>query len=337
MPEDHVENLRKNMIAIGRLLWEKDLASVLNGNISTRVDVERILLTATKTCLGLLQEKDILLINLDGQVLEEGQVSTEKLLHLEIYRNFPQVSAVIHTHTTFINAYFLSQDTLHPEIFETRLHLGKVEAVCQDTPTVTDAHPVIEALGKNNLMVLKNHGVLAMGKDLFECFLLIQSLEDAVKVDAISRLYQCAPVSEKDSGQVPAKGKTEKGKTYSLFSRDQMDAIVRCVNRDKAMQEIGVKTKMTMDLAIQLDETRQVFSFHFKDGHIERVGEDKDAEFLISAPEAVWRAVFQGELDPFVATTQKKMILKGDFSRISKWYAPCNRIFELWKEVPLTP
>src|SRR6185295_4108232 len=190
MPEELINNLKKDIIAIGRVLWEKDLASGLNGNISVRVDADRILLTATQTCLGILQEKDILLMNLSGQVLEEGAVSTERLLHTEIYKNFLDTKAVIHTHTTYTNAYFLANDSLTPQIFESRFYLGEVKAVPQITPSVTDAGPVVEALTKNNVSVLKNHGVVAVGRNLFDCFLLIQCLEDAVKIDAISRIYK---------------------------------------------------------------------------------------------------------------------------------------------------
>src|ERR1043165_9979495 len=57
--------------------------------------------------------------------------------------------------------------------------------------------------------------------------------------------------------------------------------------------------------------------------------------FFIMANAAIWRAVFNREIDPFVATTQKKMNLRGDFARISKWYAPCSRIFQLWSQVPV--
>ena len=107
MNEIAIKQLKTNIIAIGRLLWEKDLVSGLNGNISARVEGDTILLTAHSTCLGLLHEKDILAMKLDGELLEEGSVSTEKLLHTEIYKNFPDVLAVIHTHTTFTNAFFL--------------------------------------------------------------------------------------------------------------------------------------------------------------------------------------------------------------------------------------
>jgi putative sterol carrier protein len=90
-----------------------------------------------------------------------------------------------------------------------------------------------------------------------------------------------------------------------------------------------------MDLAVQMEETGQVYSFKFENGQIKNVTQNKDVEFLITAPKAVWRSVFKREIDPFVATTQKKMNLRGDFAKISKWYAPCSRLFELWQRVPV--
>ena len=105
--------------------------------------------------------------------------------------------------------------------------------------------------------------------------------------------------------------------------------------KDLKSKELGAKTQMNMDLAVQLNETGAVYSFKFQNGQIVGVGQDANAEFLISAPEKVWRSVFNREIDPFVATTQKKMNLRGDFARISKWYAPCSRIFQLWQEVPV--
>ena len=125
------------------------------------------------------------------------------------------------------------------------------------------------------------------------------------------------------------------GKKYKLFSKEQINAIVRLVNADAQMQELGGKTAMNMALAVILDETGQAHRFTFENGRITQVAQDADAEFVINAPEAVWRAVFSRQIDPFVATTQKKMHLKGDFARISKWYAPCSRIFQLWTNVPV--
>jgi putative sterol carrier protein len=181
---------------------------------------------------------------------------------------------------------------------------------------------------------LRNHGVVAKGRDLFDCFLLMQAMEEAVKIDAISRLYQSrgADVSAADQSTGAV---APSAKKYKLFSQEQMEDIVKIVNQDAQMKELGEKTKMTMSLAVRLSETGEVYRFSFENGRIADVGRDADAEFLISAPREVWRSVFNREVDPFVATTQKKMRLQGDFARISKWYAPCSRIFELWGEVPV--
>ncbi len=366
MDNENIAKLKRDIIAIGRLMWEKNLATALNGNLSVRVDDKVILITATQTCLGLLQETDIVQIDYDGNVIGEGQASSERVLHTAIYKNFPDIEAVVHTHTTYTSGYFLENDTLTPRIFESKFYLGEVKAVPQFTPAVSDVGPVIEAFKANNIVVLKNHGVVAMGKDLFDGFLLVQCLEDAALMDAVSRLYKKPEViDQKPEAKEPkaksenwkpeprvkkartaATDKTKKleykkqetkptGRKFKLFSAEQINEIVRLVNTDVQMQELGKKTQMNMDLAVKLNETGEVYSFHFENGQITDVDKDENAEFLISAPENIWRAVFKREIDPFVATTQKKMSLRGDFARISKWYAPCSRIFEVWANVPI--
>ena len=326
------QDLKEEMITIGQLLWRKDLASGLNGNISRRIDKDTILLTAHGTCLGNLETKDILAMKLDGELLEEGSVSTEKLLHTEIYKNFPDAPAVIHTHTTYTNAFFLANETFIPRIFEAKFYLGEIKGIPQATPAVTDAGPVVEGFKKNNIVVLSNHGVVAKGEKLFDCFLLIQALEEAVKTEAVSRLFSGDRGPGTGDRKIPVNSVAKK---YKLFSKEQISDIVELVNKDTQMKELGEKTRMTMDLAVKLNETGQTYSFRFENGRIADVGHDDNAEFLITAPENVWRAVFNREIDPFVATTQKKMNLRGDFAKISKWYAPCSRVFELWQQVPV--
>ncbi len=338
MSVNSVQNIKKEMISTGCLLWEKDLASGLNGNISVRLDDRTVLLTAHGTCLGRLADSDILKMGVDGTLLEKGRASTEGSLHTQIYKNFPEIEAIVHTHTDYINAYFLENDAFVSEVFESKIFLGEIRAIKQETPSVTDVRP----LKKSHIVVLQNHGVLAVGENLFDCFLLVQGLESAVKVEALARLFRSdversALNDKRESGVIAGCGEASSSdnKVYRLFSNEQIDAIVKLVNADAAMGELGLKTDMTMDLAVKMNETGQVYSFKFEKGRITKVGSDANVEFLISAPEAVWRAVFRREIDPFVATTQKKMDLCGDFARISKFYAPCNRLFDLWTNVKI--
>jgi putative sterol carrier protein len=302
------------------------------------------------------------LINISGEVLGEGKASSEKLMHTEIYKNIPEVQAVVHTHPTYTNGFFLANTSFTPKTFEAKFYLGEVRSIEQTTPSVTDTAPVIKELKTNNIVILRNHGVVAVGPDLFHAFVLVQELEEQVKTDLIAGHYFKDPVilskgphaghsqvapkdlnkinSLKDSSPSAQNDNTLKNdgavqKKYKLFSKEQIEEIVRLVNTDAQMQELGRKTAMNMDLAVCLQETGDIYSFKFENGRITKTGHDAQAEFLITANESIWRAVFNREIDPFVATTQKKMNLRGDFARISKWYAPCSRIFQLWTKVPV--
>ncbi len=346
----HKLQLIQAIISTGKLLWDKNLVSGFNGNISCRLDEKTLLITATGTSLGFLTDKDVLTIDLNGQVIGEGKASSERFMHTEIYKNLPKINCVVHTHTTYTNGFFLAKDTFAPQTFEAQFYLGQVKAIPQTTPSVTDPKPVVEALRVNNIVVLKNHGVVAVGDVLFNAFVLVQELEEQIRMDFVATVYRGAtgpvtapPYQSSELGKLAppvyrgpvAVPPVDNVKTYKLFSGEQIQEIVRLVNSDAQLKELGVKTNMDMDLAVCLEETGNVYSFKFKQGQIVETGHDANSEFLITANETIWRAVFNREIDPFVATTQKKMNLRGDFARISKWYAPCSRIFQLWAMVPV--
>jgi putative sterol carrier protein len=108
------------------------------------------------------------------------------------------------------------------------------------------------------------------------------------------------------------------------------------INRDGEAQRLGKESHLTVRYAIKLLDTGQLYNFHFQEGEIVKVTNDEDAEFVIAGRRQQWVAVFNGLLDPFAATTQKKLKLqKGSIGDLSKWYPPFYRIFALWKETPV--
>ena len=189
MNNETIIKLKHDIISIGRLLWEKDLVGGWNGNISSRVDDNRILLTGRGTCLGYLKEEDVVLLNLDGVVLEGKEASSEKLLHLDVYRKFPNIKAVVHTHTVFTNAFFSEREVFFPSTFEGEYVLGQVFSVDQDSINVKNTAPVVELLKENKVVALKRHGVISIGEDLFGCFARIQVLEEQIKMEAMRTLF----------------------------------------------------------------------------------------------------------------------------------------------------
>ncbi len=120
---------------------------------------------------------------------------------------------------------------------------------------------------------------------------------------------------------------------YPMFSKEHIQAIVDLVNKDEFILKKGQELDLTLQLAIKLDEEDKVYKFNFEKGRIPKLDLDDNAPFVISAPANVWELVFLGKLEPFVATMQGKMKLKGDIGKLSKWYVPFSRLFELFKKV----
>lgn len=327
--EDKLAVLKRELIETGKLIWDKNLVAGCSGNLSCRVDEQNFLLTCHDSCMGFLTEKDFCRLDLNGKVIEGGNPSFEDKLHAAIYAGLPKTQAIIHTHTTYINAYFAANEEFVPFTFETKLYIGSIRAVPQTTPKVTEVAPVVEALKKNQIAVLQNHGVVAMADNLKSAFFLIQTLEEAVKMESIRRIF-----SEGCAGG-PAAVKPVTGEKCKLFSREQIEQIVKLVNKDSQVEKMGRDLKLTLTMAVKMDETGDCHNFTFQDGKIIKVTGNPEAEFVISGSREVWQQIFNRQIDPFVATTQKKLVLKGDFAKLSRWYAPFSRIFEIWNQVPV--
>ena len=184
------QKLKEEMIKAGRRLYQTSLVVARSGNLSCRLDQDNILITATATFLGELRPQEIVLVNINTHK-SEGNLppSSELPMHSLIYKNFP-CQAIIHCHPPLINGYFAVAPALKALTFETSFYLGEVPVVAQDTPTVTKPELVIAALKNNNLVVLKNHGTVAIGSNFHDALSLTEALEEAVKTLAIARLLQ---------------------------------------------------------------------------------------------------------------------------------------------------
>jgi len=325
--------LRKEIIEVGRRLYAGGLAVAKSGNLSCRIDNEHILITGTGTFLGQLKESEIVKVNLaSGKFEGDLKPSSELPLHGLVYKNFP-AKVVLHCHPPLINGYFAVAKTLKAMSFETKFYLGEIPVVPQETPTVTDPAPVIAALKTNNLVVLKNHGTVAIADKFQDALAITEALEEAVKSAAIARLLDKDVLDDLDAALKDDLKRTQA--VYKMFSPEHIQAIVDLVNQDTFIAQKGKELNLTVKLAIKLDNGDAVFKFNFEEGRIVKLDTDSDAPFVISAPASIWEQVFLGKLDSFVAVTQGKMKLSGQLGQLSKWYVPFNRLFALFKEVKI--
>jgi ribulose-5-phosphate 4-epimerase/fuculose-1-phosphate aldolase len=126
--------------------------------------------------------------------------------------------------------------------------------VRQETPTVTDPQPVIEALKAGNLVVLKNHGTVAMGEDFEAALSLTEALEEAVLVAAVARLFKQGPPAPAGAPAQDGVSRTEPA--YPMFSREHVEAIVELVNKEPVHRPERTGTRLTVKLAIRLGPGR---------------------------------------------------------------------------------
>ena len=325
------KSLKDEIIKVGQRLYAANLAVAKSGNLSTKVDTEHILITATGTSLGNLGYDDIVKIDLNsGKSLDGKPPSSELPLHSLIYKNLSP-TAIIHCHPSLINGYFAVCQSLKALTFETKFYLGNIPVVEQDTPTVTKPELVINAFKSNNLVVLKNHGTVAIGDNFSDCLSLTEALEEAIRTAAIARLFEKESFDNLESALKEDLAKNEVA--YPMFSREHIQAIVDLVNQDEFIANKGRELDLTVRLAIKLDGTDKAYRFNFEKGKIIKLDNDADAPFVISAPAGIWEQVFLGQLDSFVAVTQGKMRLTGHLGQLSKWYVPFTRLFSLFRQI----
>jgi ribulose-5-phosphate 4-epimerase/fuculose-1-phosphate aldolase len=325
------EKEKQEIIFWGAQLYHRGINHGRSGNMSRRVG-DKILITAHESYLGLLQEDDILIIDKEGNKVEgDKEPTSEKLLHVSIYRQFPQKNVAIHVHPPHTVHYFHYHNTLTPTTLEERVYLGKVSAITQQTPTITDLEPVHQALGNNDIVVIKDHGVVAIGEDFQYTFSLIELLEVNARVHLIT---MGSPA--RDAWEEEGHRSKKISKKYKLFSREHIAALVEVINNDEAVQSLGKEYGLTTVICTKVTDGEEVFSFRYEQGKIVAVHYSQDnADFIFSGAQGTWKRIFAGDLDPFVAKTQGKIKLKGDFNLLSRWFPVFDRTFSLWRELPL--
>lgn len=183
-------SLRKELVEACRKVYEKGFVSAYDGNLSARIDDQRILITPSGRCKGDVEEKDLLEIDSDGNLLNgAGKISTEVKIHLIAYQKRKDVSAVIHCHPVHATAFAVIGEGLMRPIFpEVVLSLGKVPLCRYGTPS-TDELPnsMLPFIDYAWALLLENHGAVTFGKCIRGAYFRMEKLEWAAHTISVAR------------------------------------------------------------------------------------------------------------------------------------------------------
>lgn len=182
------QQLRDAIILTGRLLYHSGLMVSNDGNISVRLPNGNILITPSGVTKGRISAEDLLVIDLDGEIIKEAEnpnlkATSEQPMHLEVYRQRPDVRAVIHTHLIFANALAISKGKIRMDVIpEAAIAFGEIPITEFSLPSTPQNAAAIRELIKNHdVLLIRNHGSLAVGKNLDDALIKTERLEHISK------------------------------------------------------------------------------------------------------------------------------------------------------------
>lgn len=185
--EDSVKQVRTDLVAVGKRLFEFGMVSGTSGNISALVPgTERALVKKTNVCLGDARPEDFLLVDLDGKVLEgEGIPSKECRFHVDLYKVRKDVGAVIHGHSPILIAMSIAFEELPLLTPPSKIYFGRVPRVPALPPGSEElAQAVVKVLSVPPLraVLMETHGFTLVGPNIIQASHYAGVLEDAAKV-----------------------------------------------------------------------------------------------------------------------------------------------------------
>lgn len=187
--------MKKNIaeiIDVSKEIYDKGLVSGKSGNISARFG-KVIAITPTLKSLSDLCEKDIVLVDMDGNVLTEGKPSSEVNMHLEIYKRRSDVNAIVHTHSPYATGFAFSDKKLKRLEGFGPIVNPYLESIEYEKPGSDGlAKSTGEGLGSEDVLILKNHGVVCVADSLKEAMLLAVFVEETAKTQFITLMLNSA-------------------------------------------------------------------------------------------------------------------------------------------------
>ena len=183
--------VRRDMVRIGSLLYERRYVVAAEGNLSVRLGGDRFLVTPSGTCKGWLEIGDLLEIDGEARTLaRDRRASSEWRLHRAIYAARSEVGAVCHAHPPFATACAAAGRDLDARVLtETAAMLGTVPLARPAVPGTDDVvESVRDLLTAAPALLLANHGVVAWGADLREAYFRLETVERLAEVTILAGL-----------------------------------------------------------------------------------------------------------------------------------------------------
>lgn len=187
----HEDQLRAALVQAVELLFSSGVMQASgHGNLSARLDGERMLLTSSGRIAG-LGAGDLAVVTFDG-VVEQGELppTTAEIvaMHAEVYRIRDDVRSIIHTHSPHATMFAIAHQPL-PAVYEALLRFGVTDAIPVaawgprgSRESVTNILDQIREHPGTPAVLLANHGLLAFGRDPLATAQIVIAMEEGAQM-----------------------------------------------------------------------------------------------------------------------------------------------------------
>src|SRR6187399_2731154 len=183
------EQLRAEIVEAGRRMYARGYVASNDGNISARLDESRILTTPKSVSKGFMTPDMMVIVDYEGKKLAgERDPSSELPMHLEIYRNRPDVNAVVHAHPPTATGFAVAGIPLTRAVLaEVVTTLGSVPIAEYGTPSTPELPAAVRKYIKaHDGLVLANHGALTIGADVYGAYYKMETIEHFAKISLVA-------------------------------------------------------------------------------------------------------------------------------------------------------
>lgn len=189
------------MVEVGRRLYSRGLIAGFEGNFCIRLDHHRLLATPSGVCKGHLTPDQLIVVDSQGRPLGEGVPSSEIRIHVRAMEKRPDCLATVHAHPPTATGFSVAGVAIPGNVMpESAIVLGPVAMCPFGYPGTTDLPDTLDPfLAEHKTFVLKNHGALTLGSDIFTACYRMESLEQVAKALLVARLLgQVEPMPQSD-------------------------------------------------------------------------------------------------------------------------------------------
>ena len=186
-----LENLKKEVYEAHMKVWENKLVMWTSGNVSGRdPKTDLVVIKPSGVPYSELSPDNLVVVDLNGKIVEgELKPSVDMATHLYIYRNMPDVSSIIHTHSTYASAFAVIGKqipvclTAMADFFGCNIPIGELVL----TGGEGIGKEIVSKIGDSKAIIMKNHGPFTIGTSVNEALKAAIFLEETAKILIISK------------------------------------------------------------------------------------------------------------------------------------------------------